>query len=182
MDLIRLAYTGSKPYNDKRHGSYTVWQPGDTKLVSATAARKLLKYVEFTKAAAPEGAGTAAAATVATAPAVPKDPYEAAALAEAGRGEATQEQITQQAQQAQQEQQEQQASEEAAMLAKLKEQEEADRAQLDEKEAILTHISTWDKDQLKDYAAKYEAKVNRTHSLQSIREQVTALVETYGVR
>ena len=171
MDLIRLAYTGSKPYNDKRHGSYTVWQPGDTKLVSATAARKLLKYVEFTKAAAPEGAGTAA--TVATAPAVPKDPYEAAALAEAGRGEATQGQITQQAQQ---------ASEEAAMLAKLKEQEEADRAQLDEKEAILTHIGTWDKDQLKDYAAKYEAKVNRTHSLQSIREQVTALVETYGVR
>lgn len=179
MDLIRLAYIGSKPYNDKRHGSYTVWQPGDTKLVSATAARKLLKYVEFTKATAPEGAGTAAAATVATAPAVPKDPYEAAALAEAGRGEATQEQIAQQAQQAQQEQQ---ASEEAAMLAKLKEQEEADRAQLDEKEAILTHIGTWDKDQLKDYAAKYEAKVNRTHSLQSIREQVTALVETYGVR
>lgn len=171
MDLIRLAYTGSKPYNDKRHGSYTVWQPGDTKLVSATAARKLLKYVEFTKAATPEGAGTAAAA-----PAVPKDPYEAAALAEAGRGEATQEQITQQALQ------DQQASEEAAMLAKLKEQEEADRAQLDEKEAILTHIGTWDKDQLKDYAAKYEAKVNRTHSLQSIREQVTALVETYGVR
>lgn len=176
MDLIRLAYTGSKPYNDKRHGSYTVWQPGDTKLVSATAARKLLKYVEFTKAAAPEGTGTAAAATVATAPAVPKDPYEAAALAEAGRGEATQEQIATAAQQAQQ------ASEEAAMLAKLKEQEEADRAQLDEKEAILTHIGTWDKDQLKDYAAKYEAKVNRRHSLQSIREQVTALVETYGVR
>lgn len=176
MDLIRLAYTGSKPYNDKRHGSYTVWQPGDTKLVSATAARKLLKYVEFTKAAAPEGAGTATVATVAAAPAVPKDPYEAAALAEAGRGEATQEQITQQALQ------DQQASEEAAMLAKLKEQEEADRAQLDEKEAILTHIGTWDKDQLKDYAAKYEAKVNRTHSLQSIREQVTALVETYGVR
>lgn len=176
MDLIRLAYAGSKPFNDKRHGSYTVWQPGDTKLVSATAARKLLKYVEFTKATAPEGAGTAAAATVATAPAVPKDPYEAAALAEAGRGEATQEQIAQQAQQ------EQQASEEAAMLAKLKEQEEADRAQLDEKEAILTLIGTWDKDQLKDYAGKYEAKVNRTHSLQNIREQVTALVETYGVR
>lgn len=171
MDLIRLAYTGSKPYNDKRHGSYTVWQPGDTKLVSATAARKLLKYVEFTKATAPEGTSAPA-----TAPAVPQDPYEAAALAEAGRGEATQEQITQQALQ------DQQASEEAAMLAKLKEQEEADRAQLDEKEAILTHIGTWDKDQLKDYAAKYEAKVNRTHSLQSIREQVTALVETYGVR
>lgn len=171
MDLIRLAYTGSKPYNDKRHGSYTVWQPGDTKLVSATAARKLLKYVEFTKATAPEGTSAPA-----TAPAVPKDPYEAAALAEAGRGEATQEQIATAAQQAQQ------ASEEAATLAKLKEQEEADRAQLDEKEAILTHIGTWDKDQLKDYAAKYEAKVNRTHSLQSIREQVTALVETYGVR
>lgn len=171
MDLIRLAYTGSKPYNDKRHGSYTVWQPGDTKLVSAAAARKLLKYVEFTKATAPEGTSATA-----TAPAVPQDPYEAAALAEAGRGEATQEQIAQQAQQ------DQQASEEAAMLAKLKEQEEADRAQLDEKEAILTHIGTWDKDQLKDYAAKYEAKVNRTHSLQSIREQVTALVETYGVR
>ena len=171
MDLIRLAYTGSKPYNDKRHGSYTVWQPGDTKLVSATAARKLLKYVEFTKATAPEGTSATA-----TAPAVPQDPYEAAALAEAGRGEATQEQIAQQAQQ------DQQASEEAAMLAKLKEQEEADRAQLDEKEAILTHIGTWDKDQLKDYAAKYEAKVNRTHRLQSIREQVTALVETYGVR
>lgn len=177
MDLIRLAYTGSKPYNDKRHGSYTVWQPGDTKLVSATAARMLLKYVEFTKATAPEGtSATAAAATVATAPAVPQDPYEAAALAEAGRGEATQEQITQQEQQAQQ------ASEQAAMLAKIKEQEEAERAQLDEKEAILTHIGTWDKDQLKDYAAKYEAKVNRTHSLQNIREQVTALVETYGVR
>lgn len=176
MDLIRLAYAGSKPFNDKRHGSYTVWEPGDTKLVSATAARKLLKYVEFTKATAPEGAGTATAATVVTAPAVPKDPYEAAALAEAGRGEATQEQIAQQAQQ------EQQASEEAAMLAKIKEQEEADRAQLDEKEAILTHIGTWDKDQLKDYAAKYETKVNRTHSLQNIREQVTALVETYGVR
>lgn len=171
MDLIRLAYIGSKPYNDKRHGSYTVWQPGDTKLVSATAARKLLKYVEFTKATAPEGTSATA-----TAPAVPQDPYEAAALAEAGRGEATQEQI------AQQEQQAQQASEQAAMLAKIKEQEEAERAQLDEKEAILTHIGTWDKDQLKDYAAKYEVKVNRTHSLQNIREQVTALVETYGVR
>lgn len=50
MDMIRITYTGKKPYTDKLIGSRNTWQPEDTKVVSEMAAVKLLRFVEFSKA------------------------------------------------------------------------------------------------------------------------------------
>lgn len=157
MDLIKLAYTGRKPFNDmRRHGSFHVWQPGDERLVSHMAARQLLKYAEFTEAVAKQ-----------TQPAKQGDTADAGAPA-------SQEQPTG----VQNDEQAQRAAAYAAMEA----QQLAAQQEHNAKESMLLSISTWDKDQLKDYAAKYEVKINKTHALQSIREEVAGLVEQFGVR
>lgn len=49
MDLIYIEYTGTKPYKDKRCGSFATWNPGDVKPVSAKAAHLLAKFAEFNK-------------------------------------------------------------------------------------------------------------------------------------
>lgn len=48
MDLTRIAYNGRKTYRDKLTGN--TWEPGDAKLVSANAAKKLLRFAEFAPA------------------------------------------------------------------------------------------------------------------------------------
>lgn len=48
MNLTRITYTGKKPYTD-REVRYS-WAPGDTKLVPEKAARKLLRFPEFSPA------------------------------------------------------------------------------------------------------------------------------------
>ena len=45
MDLVRLEYSGRKPYRDKI--AKTSWEPGDTKLVTPDTARRLKKFAEF---------------------------------------------------------------------------------------------------------------------------------------
>lgn len=45
MNLTRITYTGRKVYRDKL--SNNTWAPGDTKLVSADHATKLLRFAEF---------------------------------------------------------------------------------------------------------------------------------------
>lgn len=45
MDLLRIAYSGRKPYRDKI--SKTSWLPGDVKPVTADTARRLKKFAEF---------------------------------------------------------------------------------------------------------------------------------------
>ena len=57
MDLTRITYAGRKVYRESHTGN--TWAPGDTKLVPAIAAEKLLRFVEFNRA----GAATARAET-----------------------------------------------------------------------------------------------------------------------
>ena len=45
MDLVRLKYNGRKAFKDK--ASKTSWDPGDSKLVTVDAARRLSKFAEF---------------------------------------------------------------------------------------------------------------------------------------
>jgi phenylalanyl-tRNA synthetase alpha subunit len=162
MDLIKLAYTGRKPFNDmRRHGSFHVWQPGDERLVSHMAARQLLKYAEFTavvakpanKAQATKQGDTAETSATST----PADEQQSTAQAE-------------------------EEAQRAAALAAIEAQKQAAQQEHSIKEGMLLSISTWDKDQLKDYAAKYEVNINKTRGLQSIREEVAGLVEQFGVR
>lgn len=63
MNLIRITYTGKKPYTDRevRYG----WVPGDTKLVPEKAARKLLRFPEFSPAVGDVTDGEKEQATVA---------------------------------------------------------------------------------------------------------------------
>ena len=152
MDLIKLAYGGRKPFNDKRYGSFREWQPGDEHLVSPMAAKKLLKFAEF-KAV----------------------PTKAVKPAPATKGE--EQKDLQQNAQAQQEE-----AERAAVIALVHAQEQAQQQEHQAKEEMLLAISNWDKDQLKEYAAKYDVNINKTSALQSIREEVAGLVEQFGVR
>lgn len=163
MDLIKLAYTGRKPFNDmRRHGSFHVWQPGDERLVSHMAARKLLKYAEFTEVVAKKAKTTKQADTADTsdtsAPAV-KQQDEQQSTAQADE-----------------------EAQRAAAYAAIEAQKQAEQQEHNVKEDMLLSISTWDKEQLKDYAAKYEVNINKTRALQSIREEVAGLVEQFGVR
>lgn len=57
MDLTRITYAGRKVYRETHTGN--TWAPGDTKLVPAIAAEKLLRFAEFNRA----GAATAKAET-----------------------------------------------------------------------------------------------------------------------
>lgn len=45
MDLVQIEYTGRKTYRDK--ASRTTWEPGDIKLVTTDAARRLKRFAEF---------------------------------------------------------------------------------------------------------------------------------------
>lgn len=45
MNLTRITYHGRKSYRDKISNS--TWAPGDTKLVTTDAAKKLLRFAEF---------------------------------------------------------------------------------------------------------------------------------------
>lgn len=159
MDLIKLAYTGRKPFNDmRRHGSFHVWQPGDERLVSHMAARKLLKYAEFTEVAAKKAKTTKQADTEDTSDtSAPADEQQSTAQAD-------------------------EEAQRAAALAAFEAQKQAAQQEHNVKEGMLLSISTWDKEQLKDYAAKYEVNINKTRGLQSIREEVAGLVEQFGVR
>lgn len=156
MELMKLAYTGRKPFNDKRHGSFHEWQPGEEKLVSHMAAKKLLKYAEFS-----------------IAPQKPAKPTKA----DKASAEPTDEQHEQD-----KDKQAQEDAERTAALANIEQQEQAKKQEYQAKEDMLLAISTWDKDQLKDYAVKYDVTVNKTRALQSIREEVAGLVEQFGVR
>lgn len=44
MNFTRLTYSGRKPYNDK---AGTVWEPGDTHMVTPATAKRLLRFAEF---------------------------------------------------------------------------------------------------------------------------------------
>lgn len=45
MNLTRITYHGRKSFRDKISNS--TWEPGDTKLVTTDAAKKLLRFAEF---------------------------------------------------------------------------------------------------------------------------------------
>ena len=44
MNFTRLTYSGRKPYNDK---AGTIWEPGDTHMVTPDTAKRLLRFAEF---------------------------------------------------------------------------------------------------------------------------------------
>lgn len=49
-------------------------------------------------------------------------------------------------------------------------------------ESMLLSIGTWEKDALAEYAAKYDTKIDKRLGVASLREQVSNLVEQFGVR
>lgn len=186
MDMKRITYTGTKPYNDKRHGSFSVWAPGDTKMVSESAARKLLKFCEFK----PANEAQKVAQAVAVQAAAPIDPYEAAALANQqpakteGTADATattSATTNTEADSAAADAAAAAQAQEAAMTAKLQEEQEKAKQLEDMKEAMLLQVSNWDKEQLKAYAAKYDVNLNKSRALQSLRDEVAGLIEVHGV-
>lgn len=185
MDMKRITYTGTKPYNDKRHGSFSVWAPGDTKMVSESAARKLLKFCEFQ----PANEAQKVAQLVAAQAAAPIDPYEAAALAQQKPAESdgtadtatTSATTNTEADSAAADAAAAAQAQEAAMTAKLQEEQEKAKQLDDMKEAMLLQVSNWDKEQLKAYAAKYDVNLNKTRALQSLRDEVSGLIEVHGV-
>lgn len=76
MDLTRITYKGRKLYRESQTGN--TWTPGDTKLVPAAAAEKLLRFVEFkpSQAALADEAGQAGPAKADNQPPVPTDPID----------------------------------------------------------------------------------------------------------
>lgn len=151
MDLIKLTYGGNKTFNDKRYGSFRAWQPGDEHLVSPMAAKKLLKFAEFTLSKPATGSE--------------QEPQNGQMPEDAGKD-------TQSIEDA----------ERAAALAQIEIQKKNQEQEQHTKEGMLLAITTWEKDALKDYAAKYDVNISKSRGLQSIRDEVAGLVELYGVR
>lgn len=152
MKFDKLEYTGKKPYHD-RHAA-THWEPGDTKLVPETVARKLLRFVEFRRA--------------------PVDQQQAEQLQPADQqDQQTQQPDTTQTQNDAALQQSQAAQQQAEQL------QQQERAAT---EAMLLTIEGMDKGALAEYAAKYEVKLDARKGEAKMRAEVATLIEQFGAR
>jgi hypothetical protein len=136
MKFVKIRYEGASPYQD-RTALKNVWEPGDEKLVAEADARKLLGYLEFSRA---------------------EDSAQKKAKAQTGQQAADAE--LEQALQAQA----------LAEAAAAKEQKLT--------ESTLLEIEQMDKDTLEAYArANYAVDLDKRRSLDTLRNQVTALVQ-----
>ena len=141
MNLIRIAYNGRKVYRDKLTSN--TWEPGDTNLVTADQASKLLRYAEFSNGDHQEAERA-------------KEP------AKRGKKELDQEV-------------------EAAMI-KHQEAERAKEQEHQQKEAVLLTVESMDKGALDAYARKYEVELDKRRSVDTLRAEVTNLIEQFGAR
>ena len=152
MKFDKLEYTGKKPYHDRLAATH--WQPGDTKLVPEAVARKLLRFVEFSRAPATQQQ----AEQLQPADLQDQEPQQP---------DTTQTQddaALQQAQVAQQQAEQLQQQERAAT------------------EAMLLTIEGMDKGALVEYAAKYEVKLDARKGEAKMRAEVANLIEQFGAR
>ncbi|KAF1050734.1 MAG: hypothetical protein GAK34_01757 [Delftia tsuruhatensis] len=152
MKFDKLEYTGKKPYHDRLAATH--WQPGDTKLVPEAVARKLLRFVEFSRAPATQQQ----AEQLQPADLQDQEPQQP---------DTTQTQddaALQQAQVAQQQAEQLQQQERAAT------------------EAMLLTIEGMDKGALAEYAAKYEVKLDARKGEAKMRAEVANLIEQFGAR
>ena len=152
MKFDKLEYTGKKPYHDRQAATH--WQPGDTKLVPEAVARKLLRFVEFSRA--------------------PVDQQQAEQLQPAD----------QQDQQAQQPDTTQTQDDAALQQAQVAQQqaEQLQQQERAATEAMLLTIEGMDKGALAEYAAKYEVKLDARKGEAKMRAEVATLIEQFGAR
>lgn len=152
MKFDKLEYSGKKPYHDRLAATH--WQPGDTKLVPEAVARKLLRFVEFSRA--------------------PATQQQAEQLQPAD----LQDQQTQQPDTAQT--QDDAALQQAQVVQQQAEQlQQQERAAT---EAMLLTIEGMDKGALAEYAAKYEVKLDARKGEVKMRAEVANLIEQFGAR
>lgn len=152
MKFDKLEYSGKKPYHDRLAATH--WQPGDTKLVPEAVARKLLRFVEFSRA--------------------PATQQQAEQLQPAD----LQDQQTQQPDTAQT--QDDAALQQAQVVQQQAEQlQQQERAAT---EAMLLTIDGMDKGALVEYAAKYEVKLDARKGEAKMRAEVATLIEQFGAR
>ncbi|MFG0610822.1 hypothetical protein [Delftia sp. WSY_14] len=152
MKFDKLEYTGKKPYHDRLAATH--WQPGDTKLVPEAVARKLLRFVEFSRAPATQQQ------TEQLQPADLQDQQPQQPDTTQTQDDAA----LQQAQVAQQQAEQLQQQERAAT------------------ESMLLTIEGMDKGALVEYAAKYEVKLNARKGEAKMRAEVANLIEQFGAR
>ncbi len=152
MKFDKLEYTGKKPYHDRQAATH--WQPGDTKRVPEAVARKLLRFVEFSRA--------------------PVAQQQAEQLQPADQqGQHVQQPDTTQTQDDAALQQAQAAQQQAEQL------QQQERAAT---EAMLLTIEGMDKGALAEYAAKYEVKLDARKGEAKMRAEVATLIEQFGAR
>lgn len=147
MKFVKIRYEGASAYKD-RTPLKNEWEPGDEKLVSEADARKLLGYLEFKRVE--ESA--------------PKK------AAKPGRkGEKADDSVGDDSEEA--------AALEQAMQAQALAKATEDNAQK-LTESTLIEVEQMDKDQLEAYArANYAVEIDKRRSVETIRNQVTALVQ-----
>lgn len=127
MNLTRITYSGKKTLRDKI--SNNTWAEGETKLVTAVQANKLLRFAEFT-----------------TADGEPTDKEQAEAMVVAGA---------------------------------KKIEDDNENLQL---ENMLLTVASMEKGALEEYAKKYEVTLDKRLAVGKLRDQVTGLIEQFGVR
>ena len=66
--------------------------------------------------------------------------------------------------------------------ARLKEQEQAKETDRLVEESILTTVESMDKNALEAYARKYEVELDKRRSLDTLRAEVSTLIEQFGAR
>lgn len=163
MNLVNLKYVGRKFYKDP-YGN--AWNPGDTQLLPGDQATKLLRHPEFNQ---PTKAKQAAADPTADAK---KELTESEAdAAEAKRAEdAANERL------AEDETQRTQAIKKEAQRKK------AEKQEADVVENMLLTVESMDKGALEEYARKYDVELDKRTSVGKLRQDVSTLIEQFGVR
>lgn len=72
--------------------------------------------------------------------------------------------------------------ERAEVLMKAQAAKARQEQEINEREAILLSVQSWDKDQCEAYARKYEVELDKRRKLPALREEVSTLIEQFGVR
>ena len=150
MNLTRITYSGRKAYRDKL--SNNTWEPGDIKLVTDDAAKKLLRFAEFARAK--EKAGPAKAEA---------PPAGDPAKADQANANPTDAEL------------------EAALI-KTQEADRAKEQDRQQLEAMLLTVESMEKGALEEYARKYDVELNKRTGVAKLRAEVATLVEQFGVR
>ena len=180
MSFQRIKYSGRKPFPDRT--SLTTWAPGDVKLVPEAVAKRLLKFLEFSRYVETEAApvepmlGVLNAATATVAAAQTGEPQDSTPSGEPadGTAEVTDSTTGEKPSEPSREEQEALAMQQAAEQAKLAEKQIL--------ESMLLTVEAMDKPALEEYARKYEVELDKRLGVVKLRAEVSTLIEQFGVR